>query len=78
MKPPKPTSAPALNQIIEGFDKKTWLIEIKQLKREFTLEDRERFRPLLRIKNDPEIRDFTEDIEKMEKKLEINLMRERD
>jgi len=42
------------------------------------LEDRERFRPLLKIKKDAEIREFIEEIEKLEKKNEIGLMRERD
>ena len=64
--------------ITDGFDKKTWTIEFKQLKKEFTLEDKERFRPLLRIKNEAEIRDFVEDVEKLEKKNEIGLLRERD
>ena len=64
--------------ITDGFDKKSWVIEYKQIKKEYTLEDRERFRPLLRIKKDVEIRDFIEEIEKLEKKNEIGLMREKD
>ena len=64
--------------ITDGFDKKGWAIDWKQLKKEGTLEDRERFRPLLRIKKDVEIRDFMEEVEKLEKKNEIGLMRERD
>jgi hypothetical protein len=64
--------------ITDGFDKKTWSIEYKQLKKESTLEDRERFRPLLRIKNDAEIRDFMEEVEKQEKKNEVGLIRERE
>jgi hypothetical protein len=59
-----------------GFDKRGWITEHKQLKKEYILEDRERFRPLLRIKKDVEIRDFMEEIEKMEKKNEIGCMRE--
>jgi hypothetical protein len=51
---------------------------LKQINKEGTLEDRERFRPLLRIKKDVEIRDFIEEVEKIEKKNEIGLMRERD
>jgi len=51
---------------------------LKQINKEGTLEDRERFRPLLRIKKDVEIRDFIEEVEKIEKKNEISLMRERD
>ena len=64
--------------ITDGFDKKTWAIEWKQIKKEGILEDRERFRPLLRIKKDVEIREFMEEVEKIEKKNEIGLMRERD
>lgn len=42
------------------------------------LEDRERFRPLLRIKNDADIREFVEEVEKLEKKCTTDLLRERD
>ena len=41
------------------------------------LEDRDRFRPLLKLKKEPAIKDFTEEIERIEKKYEIGLMRER-
>lgn len=64
--------------VADDFDKKGWLIEFKQLKKEATLEDRERFRPLLRIKNDIDIREFVEDVEKLEKKQAADLARERD
>ena len=63
---------------MDGFDKKSWVIEHKQFKKEYVLEDRERFRPLLRIKKDAEIREFIEDIEKLEKKNEIGVMREKE
>jgi hypothetical protein len=64
--------------VADDFDKKSWLIEYKHLKKEATLEDRERFRPLLRIKNDIDIREFVEDVEKLEKKQAADLARERD
>jgi len=51
---------------------------LKQINKEGILEDRERFRPLLKIKKDVEIREFIEEVEKIEKKNEIGLMRERD
>ena len=61
----------------DGFDKRSWLIEHKQLKKECQLEDRDRFRPLLKLKKEPAINEFMEDIERVEKKYEIGLMRER-
>ena len=50
---------------------------LKQLKKEYNLEDRDRFRPLLRLKKEAVVKDFTEDIERLEKKYEIGLLRER-
>ena len=41
------------------------------------VEDRDRFRPLLRAKREQAISDFMEEIERIEKKNEIGLMRER-
>ena len=41
------------------------------------LEDRDRFRPLLKLKKEQVIKDFTEEIERIEKKETIGLMRER-
>ena len=64
--------------VADDFDKKGWLIEYKKLKKEATLEDRERFRPLLRIKNEIDIREFVEDVEKLEKKQAADLARDRD
>ena len=61
----------------DGFDKREWLMTLKQLKKEFLLEDRDRFRPLLKLKKEPAIKDFMEEIERVEKKYEIGLMRER-
>ena len=50
---------------------------MKILKRDYTLEDRDRFRPLIRLKKDVAMKEFMEDIERLEKKQEIGLMRER-
>jgi len=50
---------------------------LKILKRDYTLEDRDRFRPLIRLKKDVAMKEFMEDIERLEKKQEIGLMRER-
>ena len=61
----------------DGFDKREWLTSLKQLKKEYNLEDRDRFRPLLRLKKEAAMKDFTEEIERMEKKYEIGLLRER-
>ena len=63
--------------IIDGFDKSAWLSELKQLKKDYLLEDRDRFRPLLRVKKEKAIGEFMEEVERMEKKYEIGLMRER-
>lgn len=41
------------------------------------IEDRDRFRPLLKLKKEPAIKDFMEEVERIEKKQEIGLMRER-
>ena len=41
------------------------------------MEDRDRFRPLLRVKKEHAIGEFMEEIERIEKKYEIGLMRER-
>ena len=62
---------------VEGFDKSEWLAEFKQHKKDYTLEDRDRFRPLLRVKKEHAIAEFMEEIERLEKKYEIGLMRER-
>ena len=61
----------------DGFDKREWLMSLKQLKKESMLEDRDRFRPLLKLKKEPAIKEFTEEIERIEKKYEIGLMREK-
>lgn len=59
---------------IDDFDKKDWIRELKSLKKEYILEDRERYRPLLNLKRD--MKDFLNDIEKEEKKSEINIKKE--
>jgi len=41
------------------------------------IEDRDRFRPLIRLKKDVAMKEFMEEIERLEKKHEIGLMRER-
>lgn len=56
------------------FDKKDWIRELKQLKKEFILEDRERYRPLHNLKR--ELKEDVEDIEKEEKKLDIQLKKD--
>eukprot|EP00347_Sterkiella_histriomuscorum_P015281 403357622 len=65
-------SAARLNNL--DFDKKEWIREFKQLKKDFLLEDRERYRPLLNLKRD--LKDYCEDIEKEEKKQEIAIKKE--
>jgi hypothetical protein len=73
-KPPKPTLNK--NLIPEDFDKAGWIKELKVLAKDAAIEERDRFRPLLKLKN--EGRELIEDLEKIEKKQEIALMRERD
>jgi len=51
--------------------------QLKILKRDYILEDRDRFRPLIKLKKDVAMKEFMEEIEKLEKKHEIGLMRER-
>ena len=61
----------------DGFDKREWMQALKIIKRDFVIEDRDRFRPLLKLKKEPAIKDFMEEVERIEKKQEIGLMRER-
>lgn len=56
------------------FDKKEWIREFKQLKKDTITEDRERYRPLLNIKK--ELKEYVEDIEKEEKKADISIKKE--
>ena len=60
----------------EGFDKRDWLQQLKGLKRDHLLEDRDRFRPLIKLKKEQAVKDFLEEVERIEKKQEIGLMRE--
>lgn len=73
-RPPKPTRQAAI--IPEYFDKNQWLKELKVLAKDAMFEERDRFRPLLKMKTDS--KELYEDLEKLEKKYEIGLMRERD
>jgi len=57
-----------------AFDKKDWLRELKQLKKDLTLEDRERYRPLLNLKR--EMKDFFEEVEREEKRGEVAVRKE--
>jgi len=52
------------------------LKDLKSLNKDAIIEERDRFRPLLKIKN--ESKEMLEEFEKIEKKSEIALMRERD
>lgn len=63
-KPPKPTLNK--NLIPEDFDKAGWIKELKVLAKDAAIEERDRFRPLLKLKNDG--RELIEDLEKIEKK----------
>jgi hypothetical protein len=66
------TVATANNDI--DFDKKEWIRELKQIKKDYIMEDRERYRPLINIKR--EIGGFFEEIEKEEKKSEVSIKKE--
>jgi len=68
-KPPKPISHQKEKIIPEDFDKAEWLKEYKILNKDFNIEERDRFRPLIKMKNDS--KEVIEDLEKMEKKFEI-------
>ena len=56
------------------FDKKEWIRQFKVITKDYMIEDRERYRPLLNIKKD--IKEFFEDVEKEEKKSEIAIKKE--
>ena len=38
------------------------------MKRDFVMEDRDRFRPLIKLKKEQAIKDFMEEVERLEKK----------
>ena len=59
---------------IDGFDKQDWIRTLKNLKKDYILEDRERYRPLAMLKK--EMKDFVEETEKEEKKAEIGFKKE--
>ena len=71
-RPPLPKAA----QVVDGFDKKEWIREYKLQKKEITLEERDRFRPLVCLKRD--IQEFVLECEKLEKKDGLTLRREED
>jgi hypothetical protein len=73
-KPPKPSLSRVL--IPEDFDKAQWVKEFKVLSKDAIIEERDRFRPFLRLKNDG--KELVEELERIEKKQGIALMRERD
>ena len=56
------------------FDKKEWIRDFKQLKKDYNTEDRERYRPLLNVKHD--LKEFFEETEKEEKKSDANVRKE--
>lgn len=58
---------------VDGFDKKEWTRELKQLKKEYIMEDRERYRPLHTLKR--ELKESVEEFEKEEKKNELAMRR---
>jgi hypothetical protein len=64
----------AMTMMELDFDKKEWVREFKTIKKDYIIEDRERYRPLLNIKKD--IKDFFEEVEKEEKKSEIAIKKE--
>ena len=73
-KPPKPSLSRVL--IPEDFDKAQWVKEFKVLSKDAIIEERDRFRPFIRLKNDG--KELVEELERIEKKQGIALMRERD
>jgi len=76
-RPPKPIAQQRATMIIpEDFDKNAWLKDLKALAKDANIEERDRFRPLIKMKNDS--KEILEELEKLEKKYEIALMRERD
>jgi hypothetical protein len=75
-RPPKPINSRSKPLIPEDFDKNQWLKELKINAKESNIEERDRFRPLLKMKQDS--KETYEELEKLEKKFEIALMRERD
>lgn len=56
------------------FDKNAWVRQLKQLSKESLIEERARFGPLTKQRGGT----LLSELEKMEKKYEIGLMREKD
>lgn len=69
--PPRPVAA---ERNSDDFDKKEWVRELKQLRKDFLLEDRERYRPLYNLKR--ELKEFVEEVEKEEKKIDVTIKKE--
>ena len=72
-KPPKPAKK-VIGDL--DFDKGQWLKDMKMLAKEAMFEERDRFRPLVSLKR--ESKEALDELERLEKKYEIGLMRERD
>lgn len=58
------------------FDKGQWLKDLKIMSKDSKMEEADRFRPLIKMKQDN--KETLEDLQRTEKKYEIGLMRERD
>lgn len=74
-KPPKPIHKP-VSHSHDDFNKQAWLKEQKTLAKDSLIEDRDRFRPLIKLKT--ESKEHFHDLERLDKKYEVGLMRERD
>ena len=74
--PPNPISGTGSVTQELDFDKSEWIRELKVLQKDANIEERDRFRPLLKMKNDS--RQTLDELGRLEKKYEIDLMRERD
>lgn len=61
---------------VEGFDKKEWIKEYKLLTKDISMDERDRYRPLLCLKR--EFQEFILECEKEEKKDSIQLRRDED
>ena len=77
-KPPRPSTKTDRTTTAlvssDDFNKPAWCLQLKQLNKESLLEERARFGALAKQKSGALI----QDLEKIEKKYEIGLMRERD
>ena len=69
-RPPLPAKS------VDGFDKKEWVHELKMMKKETLIEERDRYRPLLCLKRD--LGEFMLECEKQEKRDHVGLRKEMD